>query len=382
VSRMLRRYFWLLATIAWCPLVWAAPASQAPRPTAESSSSPLAPAPAPPQQPSAAPGEKSPAPITSTATDAAQGHNDPEVTEPKPVTPVAEASQRFERGLLLFRDGAYELALIEFERAHELVPNYRVLYNIGQVSIVMGRYAKASIALTAYLEQGGAEVDEDRRAAVQGDLKMLDGRTATVLIMSNVDGAEVLLDDEVVAVTPMKKPLLVDAGSHSISVRRAGWTTSTKKVTLAAKDLGRLQLDLEEIRQVQERERVIVERQVAAPVVQPSGLRPLVWIGWSGTAILAVGALATGLVGADAAGNLDNLRKDPTATRSELNDAQSRASTYLLASDILVGSALVLGGVTLYGTLTSSKDSSHPSPPKPTARVMLGPASVLALGTF
>src|SRR5688572_14005202 len=38
---------------------------------------------------------------------------------------VEEARRRFDRGVRLYAEGDYPLALIEFERAYELVSNYR-----------------------------------------------------------------------------------------------------------------------------------------------------------------------------------------------------------------------------------------------------------------
>jgi len=67
-----------------------------------------------------------------------------------PLRPVAgaqageEASTRFKRGLQLFDEGDYALALVEFERAYQLAPNYRALYNIGLVNVQLGRYAEAT----------------------------------------------------------------------------------------------------------------------------------------------------------------------------------------------------------------------------------------------
>src|SRR5688572_21286235 len=76
---------------------------------------------------------------------------DPAPAEPAAPEPSAEAKQeareRFNQGLALFEDGDYGLALIEFERAYAVVPDYRVLYNIAQVNIQLGRYAKARHAL-------------------------------------------------------------------------------------------------------------------------------------------------------------------------------------------------------------------------------------------
>src|SRR6187431_3094612 len=60
---------------------------------------------------------------------------------------LKEAGERYARGLSLYGDGEFLLALVEFERAYQLSNNYKVLYNIGQVRIQLGRYAKAKEAL-------------------------------------------------------------------------------------------------------------------------------------------------------------------------------------------------------------------------------------------
>src|SRR6188768_803127 len=64
------------------------------------------------------------------------------------------AGGRYTRGLALYGDGEFLLALVEFERAYQLSNNYKVLYNIGQVRIQLGRYAKAKEALEEYLKIG------------------------------------------------------------------------------------------------------------------------------------------------------------------------------------------------------------------------------------
>src|SRR5688572_13742481 len=87
-----------------------------------------------------------------------------------------EAARRFEHAIKLYEDGDYVLALAEFERVYELVPHYRVLYNIGQVSMQLGRYARALRTLREYVSRGGAELPAERRSAVQADLASLEAR--------------------------------------------------------------------------------------------------------------------------------------------------------------------------------------------------------------
>ena len=49
-------------------------------------------------------------------------------------------------------------------------PDYRVLYNIGQVHAERRDHAAATKALRQYLKEGGSELDSERRAAVEQSL--------------------------------------------------------------------------------------------------------------------------------------------------------------------------------------------------------------------
>jgi tetratricopeptide (TPR) repeat protein len=263
---------------------------------------------------------------------------------------LLEAKQRFDRGFELYEEGEYSLALIEFNRAYELVPNYRVLYNIGQVCIQLGQYANARRALEEYLAKGGEELADDRRAAVNRDLEMLSHRTAFLTIGANLEGAEVLLDDVLVGKTPLGPALLVDAGVHRITVRRSGYLPKTINVTLAGGDEQTRNLALEP--QPEEKQTIVVrEREVVED-------NSTTWIvaGWVTTGVLAAGAVVTGIMGANEADELDKLRGGLAADYdgdlpNRLEDAKSNAKTLFLVSDVLTGAAVVVGGLSLWITL-------------------------------
>src|SRR5689334_22666620 len=71
---------------------------------------------------------------------------------PPPVTPktgsdsadpVDRARVHYERGLQLFNEENYEAALFEFERAYELAPSYKILYNMARIQRQQNNYAAA-----------------------------------------------------------------------------------------------------------------------------------------------------------------------------------------------------------------------------------------------
>jgi hypothetical protein len=294
---------------------------------------------------------------------------------------LREARERFDHGLELYRDGDYDIALIEFDRAYELVPDYRVLYNIAQVSVMLGNYTRARLALEQYLREGDTAISPDRRASVEKDLTMLSGRTATLLVTSNVQGAEVLVGEEIIGKTPMSSPALLDAGTHTVTVRLSGYLPASKRLTLAGRDAAELTLELRPV-PVKERERIVVEKRVETEPSERATTTPsLVWAGWIATGALAAGAAVTGVLGINAASELETLQDDPEAQHRELQDTEERARSLFLAADLLGAAAVLTGGATLYFTVFQSTPESPPDHDRasmgPTRRLSVNGVQIL-----
>ena len=295
-------------------------------------------------------------------------------TPATPVTPVTseatkEAGERYARGLTLYGDGEFLLALVEFERAYQLSQNYKVLYNIGQVRIQLGRYAKGREALEEYLKLGGSSVSAERAQAVNKDLSMLTERTATLRIVSNEAGADIALDGKSIGTSPLDAPLVVDAGEHNLTLHKPGFYDKSQSVTLAGREQIDLRIDLAAQVAVAG-PKVVVERHTVA-ANKPS--RTGVWVGWATTGTLAVSAGVIGYFGVSKANELQSMRTDYGVTRSQLDSAQSSARTLLMISDITAGLAVVAGGVSLYMTLAGSSE-------RPAERPKASPS--VALGVF
>jgi tetratricopeptide (TPR) repeat protein len=296
---------------------------------------------------------------------------------------VQEAGQRYDRGLKMYAEGDYSLAVIEFERAYELVPDYRVLYNIGQVRIQLANYAKARRALEQYLKEGGDRIADDRKKAVENDLDMLATRTGTLAIAVNVPGAEIFVDDVVVGQSPLSEPLLLDAGEHRLSARKPGYHPRAAQVTLAGRDALDVKLTLEKI--PAESQRIIVQQKT-----DDSDRATWMWGSWTAAGVFAIVSGVTGGLGIKAANDLDEKRREQGASRSELDSSSRRARTLLLTADVFGGLAIATGGLALYFTLSGS-DEAEPGKetrkaPGKTAKNQLGvsvtPGFVGVTGTY
>ena len=290
---------------------------------------------------------------------------------------LAEAARRYDLGLKLYAEGEFRLAVIEFERTYQITNDYRVLYNIGQVRIQLGNYAKAIGFLNEYLKLGADKISEERKKAVEADLEMLASRTGKVRIAANVAGADILVDDLVVGQSPMTEDVLLDAGEHKITARKSGYDARAQQVTLAGRDATQISIKLEKI--PDGGSKFIVVKEESDPT----------WMiaAWSATGVLAVGAGVTGGLGIKAANDLEDMRDEEGASNAERESASDRARTLLLAADVMGAAAVVTGGVALYLTLSAPSSDSKEGPPKakPTpvkTSLVLGPNRIAIRGEF
>ncbi|MFZ5441384.1 MAG: PEGA domain-containing protein [Myxococcota bacterium] len=138
-----------------------------------------------------------------------------------------EAATRFQRGVSLYKDGDYEAALTEFKQAYRLAPSFEVLYNIGLTQRRLYEYGEAVRSLNEYLQQGGKKVTAQRRDAVRKELEEIRQLTAEVTVVVQGSGEATLsVDGKEVAKSPLKEPLLLRPGKHTITATRGDETAS------------------------------------------------------------------------------------------------------------------------------------------------------------
>lgn len=251
---------------------------------------------------------------------------------------IQTARTHFRLAVESYKDGDFATARIEFRRAYKVAPNYRLLFNLGQVSQELRDYPAAERYYSHYLEQGGDRVDEERKQQVEQELEKVRARIATLLLTSNIDGAEVFVDDVASGTTPLTETLSISTGQRKITLRAAGYSPATQVVDAAGGEVVRLHLELMPA--------------VEAPFTQ---LRPSELLPTSGGSshvnalalTLAIGtvALAAGagvfayLAARDASDYRSALERSTTA--SELTALSDGAKTKALITDVLLGATVV-----------------------------------------
>jgi len=257
---------------------------------------------------------------------------------------TAEASALFDQGVSLFENEDWAGALTAFERAHELVPHYAVLFNIGVCRKMLHRYPEAVVALQAYLREGGDRISDARRAETEGLLGQILPLVGTVAVTVDVDGAEVLVDGRSRGLAPLSTPVALSPGEHVVSARADGFPAAESRVRLVGGETQTVDLRL---RPAGETGAVAAE-----PTPDDAGLSP-VWF-WSSVGLagaLAVGGAITGGMTVVEEGNFEDAvsrcNRGDTDACTEGREISDRYDGYQLATNILLPAAVAVAAAAL-----------------------------------
>jgi len=315
----------------------------------------------------------------------------PVAAQPKDAAKIDEARSRYDRGKQLYEEGAFDAALTEFQRAYELAPSYKILYNIGQVHRQRNDYASALRVFERYVKEGGSDLDAKRKGDIEKEIAQLKGRVATLQISTNVAGAEILVDDEPVGKTPLPQGILVNSGKRKITASKEGRAPVSKIVNVAGSDTMKVTIEL-----IESGAAPAPTAPSPAPAATPSSTPtssapasslsltpekpPTPWLAWTVTGVLGGGAAVTGILALGASNDLKDKRSQPDVSRKDLDDGSNRAKSMALVSDLLLVGTVIAGGVSIYLTVSEpSKDSARTVGP---VRLGVGPGSMLLTGSF
>lgn len=173
----------------------------------------------------------------------------------------AAAREHFQKGLAAYADERFGEAADEFNEAYRLSPAFKILYNIGQVNVALGRSVEAVDAFDRYLKQGASTIPAERRREVAAEIDRQHARIGIVSIRTFPEGAEVRVDGVLVGQTPMSKPVRFNAGRHTIEASLSGRSPQARELEVS----GRAEIAIE----------LTLERIVAPPAPSPAPPTPV-----------------------------------------------------------------------------------------------------------
>jgi hypothetical protein len=270
-------------------------------------------------------------------------------------TDKQKAKKHFNEAEVFYQQAMFRKALEEYRKAHQLSSHPALVFNMAQCHRQLGEHKKALFMYKLFLSQrpnapNREEVEQwigkmKKKVAEEEQAEKHKGR---VSVTSQPAGADILVDQfqgTPVATTPTV--LKLKAGTHLIVVRKEGYETAHKNVTVKAGELTSLSLTLPE-----GSGRVGADEKAGAgstktPLItktSPAGPKPFykTWWFWTGAAAsvaLGLGGTVTGVLTLQA-------RDDWTKTGD--TGARDTGKTLRTVTDVLLGAAiLTAAGVTV-----------------------------------
>lgn len=294
-----------------------------------------------------------------------------------------EAKQHLEAATQLYDENNFRGALAELQRAYELAPSFKILFNIGQVDMELQDYAGALRAYSRYLSEGGPDVPADRGKQVRADLERLRGRVGKIAVQT-VAGAEVLIDDVAIGFAPLPEPVAVNAGRHKVTAHIAGKDPVSRIYDVA----GRQEISAAIANDTPVPGAAAASEVTAGPAAhavvdapaRPPSKLP-VYVSWGTTGALVLITGVSALVTRSANNELANLRGRFPVTAAQLAAQRDSVHRDALITDVALGATLASAGVAAYLTLTRM-DRGNPTEPARTVQVHVGLGGISLTGPF
>ncbi len=137
-------------------------------------------------------------------------------------------------GVRKLREGDYVAALELFSNAHRLYPSPKIQFNIGQTYKELGRYIDAMGAYEIFLRDAPSGPSKALRRLARDNIRELLGKIALLQVRISEQGAHISIDGLPRGVSPLKKPLRLMPGAHSMVVTKRGYATVALNLLLGA----------------------------------------------------------------------------------------------------------------------------------------------------
>lgn len=158
---------------------------------------------------------------------------------------ASSARERYAHGLEFVARGELDAAVVEFEAAYRIRPNYLVQYNLGQAYLELGNPVAALRAFEIYSRDGGREMPPERRQEVQALLSLCKKRVGYLSLLVDLAGVEVVVDGRSVGKSPVADALALSIGAHGVTATAPGRLPFIGRVEIESQKRVTLQIVLE-----------------------------------------------------------------------------------------------------------------------------------------
>jgi hypothetical protein len=293
------------------------------------------------------------------------------------------AESLVESGIELRRNGRDEEALAVFSRALKQAPgSTRIKVHLAATYQALGQWVEAE----RYLREAASNPDDAyirrHRATIEKAYAFIEQRLGSLDVVGGPEGAELLLSGRPVGQLPLTQPVRVPVGSYLLEVRKSGYYTVSRPISIGSGAMLRESVVLGEREHPELGTNVAADRGALEADAGSGSPRWLTWtLGGAGVGALAISAVAFGVREKHAARwNSDDCTA-PGLTRGEV--CQGELDSGRSAERVGVGAAIASG--VFFGGALASYFLERREPTTETVRVdgcSLGLGAASCFGSF
>ncbi len=263
-----------------------------------------------------------------------------------------QAKEAYTAAMQLFKQGDFPGAEAQYGQAYDLSKDPRLVFDLAVCEKELHHYARMGALLQRYKDEAGANLSAEDRTTVETALAALPKYIGSVTVRVDTPGAAVFVDGESVGTTPLPGAVPLDPGKHTFSLRKDGYASVERPISVSAGASTTLEIDL--LQETNAPTPVTTTESRASPGVppeQPPGTRwtPLVY---GGLGVAAVGVVVGSITGVMALTRLSSVKDRcdgttcPTSVDGDLQSVRTLGDVSTIAfATAGVGAAL---GVTAF----------------------------------
>ena len=188
----------------------------------------------------------------------------------------------------------------------------------------------------------------------QRNIKELVPRVGQLRVVTVPPGATISINDRILGQTPFRKPVVVSVGQLTVRAALPGRPAIERPIEVAAEDDVLVAMEvpwaLEKGAASASAENGLVAESSTPSPRNRSAIRTA---GWVATGILAGAAVTFGLLAWRESSDLRQARAVCPTTAERISHLADRTRTLSVVADSFTAAALVVGGITLYSTVTA-----------------------------
>jgi hypothetical protein len=214
----------------------------------------------------------------------------------------------------------------------------RLLFNRAACQKAMHRYARMGALLQRFREESGDNISREDQQAVDEALAALPRYVGGIAIRVDTDGAAVAIDGERVGTTPLASPVSMDPGKHTVIVRKDGYDSVERPISVSAGESTTLVIELL-FQQTRTPPAVPAAPSLETQPVPPSATAGTRWtpVVYGGAGVAAAGVVVGSIAGGLALSHMSTVQGActgticPTSVDSDLQSARTLGNVSTVA---------------------------------------------------